>query len=554
MADSPEQRPDDTTADSDLGNLPSDLSALDERLTADGERWRRRAPDGQGLPAWARANLAVALVESQSPASGASDGAHDARRSDVGGPHPSINIPENQARTRWRGIAGGLAAVVLVGLFAALLIHNGVSRGGKASATATPAPPPTPTACPSPAPEAPLLPNGCPAATPILGASLQAGTIPLVAPSDPQIVYKIANNVPQRSTDGGKTYGAISVPKSDITALDNIWIAVSPLNASHVFLTLSGSRNGQMCVVVQSSGQAYHGGTLASGGTDCSDQFYSANGGQTWARLRLPGGNVLGGTNFFRVVQGAFQAPAYVFQAQGSRLYAGAGFSTQDGAILASLGARLMTSGDGGATWTLADQPIASAGLYVCDFAVAPTGSTVYAAVTNQSCGNEGLPAMTLWRSDNAGQAWKKVSTLPSPAEGGLVVAPSGALYIFEPAASPISHSMIVSQTAQYALVSVNGGATFSHAPSAGIPGDPTKASLVGPVAMLSDGSALYAVQTGAGSGLYAWKLGDTSWAQVAGAPANGLGAVVAVPAGSGGDTLYITDTSGDLKVVSVGR
>ena len=67
MADTPDQRPDDTNADPDRSELPSDLWPLHERLIADGERWRRRAPDGRDLPAWARATLlAVAVLSGAS--------------------------------------------------------------------------------------------------------------------------------------------------------------------------------------------------------------------------------------------------------------------------------------------------------------------------------------------------------------------------------------------------------------------------------------------------------------------------------------------------------
>jgi hypothetical protein len=556
MAETPDQRPDDMSPDTDRSELPPDLWPLHERLVTDGARWRRRAPDGRALPAWARATL----INTPSVRDLADGGrrerqfdAHDEHPSRPKGPHPRMDSPYNTSPTRWRAIAGGLAATVVVGLLAALLVHNGAQRGGTAKATATPAPP---RCTVTPPPEAPIGPDGClatpqPANNP--GTFFQPGQLPVVAPSDPQIVYRIQAGAPSRSTDGGKTYTAVSKPKTDISPIDDESFTVSPLDASHVFLTISGAKSGQMCVVGQ-SGQAYHGGTLFSGSTDCSEQFYSADSGQTWTRLRLPGGVVLGGTNLFRVVQGPYESTMYVIQAQGSRLYAGAGFETQGGAILASLGARILTSTNGGATWTLVDQPLANAGLYVCDFAASPSGSTIYAAVTNQSCGNEGLPAMGLWRSDNAGQSWSTVSSLPSPAEGGMLVAPSGALYIFEPAASPVSHSMNVSQTARYALVSVNGGATFSHAPTAGIPGDPSKVALIGPVAMLSDGSALYAVQAGAGGGLYAWKLGDASWAKVAALPGATLGAALTIPNPAGGDTLVIVDAGANITTVSVSR
>jgi hypothetical protein len=359
----------------------------------------------------------------------------------------------------------------------------------------------------------------------------------------------MVKNVPQRSTNGGKTYSALARPKTDITPIDDVWIAVSPLDPARVFLTISGQKGGQGCLP-PTGALASHGGTLFSGSVDCSEQFYSSNSGKSWTRLYLPSGDVIGGTNLFRMPQGPYESSAYVFQAQGTRLYAGAGYSAAGGVIFASDGARLLASDDGGASWALIDQPIISAGLIACDFAASPTGSTIYAVVTNHNCGSEGLSAIGLWRSDNGGQSWSRVSNLSNPAEGGMAVSSSGALYIFNPATQAPSHSAMLTMTPPYALVSVNKGVSFTSAPSAGTPKD---ATLIGPVGALSDGSVIYLVQSGATQyGLYAWKVGAASWIKLASAPSGSLGAVIVTPQAGGGDTLTITDSTGGITTVKV--
>lgn len=462
-----------------------------------------------------------------------------------------MDSPNNSLRTRWRAFAGAAAATIVVGLLAALLAHNASQRGtgASASATSTSSIPPTPSAIGTPSGKQ--------------SDYLQPGELPVVAPSNPQIVYRVVKNAPQRSTDGGKTYSALPKPKTDITPIDDVWIAVSPLDPARVFLTVSGQKNGQGCLPPQlpNGSQASHGGTLFSGYTDCSEQFYSSNSGQSWTRLHLPGGDVMGSTNLFHIGMGLgpYQASAYVFQAQGTRLYASAGFATGGGSIIGSFGARLLTSVDGGATWSLVDQPIFNAGLNTCDFAASPTGSTIYAAVMNQSCGNEGMPTMSLWRSDNAGESWSKVGDLSSPADAGMVVAASGALYILEPAVQTQSHSVSFTMTPQYALVSLNKGVSFTGAPSAGLPND---AALSGPFGVLSDGSVIYWArevqrqgdQTAGKVGLYVWKAGMASWELVTSSPADMPSAVIVTPQAGGGDILTITDLSGRITTVTDSR
>jgi hypothetical protein len=547
MADKPDQRPDDMTPDPDTSELPFYLWPLHVRLVADGECWRWRSPDGRNLSTWARAMLTA----SPSAPDSANDGlrerrldAHDEHLSRPKGPSPRMDSPHTSTSTRWRAVAGALAAAVVVGSLATLLIRNAANHGAGATGNATSSIPPTPGLT--------VTPN------PSQSASLQPGDLPVVAPSNPQIVYRVVKKAPQRSTDGGKTYSALSMPNTDITPIGDVWIAVSPLDPARVFLTVSGLKNGQGCLPPAASNgpQASHGGTLFSGYTDCSEQFYSANSGQSWAQLHLPGGDVMGSTDSFRIVERPVQSPAYVLQAQGTRLYASAGFAAQGGSILASYGARLLTSVDGGATWSLIDQPINGAGLFTCDFAASPMGSTVYAAVTNQSCGNEGMPAMSLWRSDNAGQSWSKVSNLPSPVEGGMAVSNSGALYIFEPAGQAQSHSASISMTPQYALVSLNKSVSFTGAPSAGLPKD---ATLVGPFGVLSDGSVIYWARTGGDqttgeAGLYMWKAGAASWELVTSSLTGAPSAVFVTPLAGGGDTLTFTDMAGDITTVKVSR
>ena len=546
-----DQRPDDTTVSdvSERSSLPPDLLPIHDRLSGDGARWRWRAPNGAGLADWARATLDYA------------GGGRRPRRA-AGQPHlrerrlehlethfaypPGPKGPmRDMTTTRIRGFLGVAAAVVVVGLIALLLtrnaaLHNGTGAAG--SSTATPSIPSTPAGSSS-QPSTQFM---------------QPGELPVVAQSDPKIAYKIVSGALQRSSDGGGTYATVSLPKTDLTSIDGYSVAVSPLNANAVFITLSGLKSGQGCMSSQPyPATAMHGGILASGYASCAEQYLSVDGGHTWKQLQLPMQGVLGATNGFRSPSvDPYGSESYTFQAQGKRLYAALGYDSQNGSLMASEAARLVASDDGGATWRLIDTRLASATQLICDFAASPVGTTIYAITEGSSCGNESLPSMTLWSSADGGQSWSRVQQLPNFAAAGFLVGAHGELYSFIAQVTAASHTYSMTNTPADAMVSVDGGVTFSSAPSAGLP---PNAQLSGPFATLADGSVVYGLAyteayNRGPMALYSWKKGASAWKQIGSTVAEGAASVTVTPpaAGATEQIVTITDVDGNISTAQL--
>ena len=555
MADTPDQRPDDTTnADLDRSELPPDLLPLHERLIADGARWRRRAPDGHDLPAWARATL-LAVPPSLGGASAPNLrerrlDAPDERLSQPKGPRVPMESPNDRRQARWRALAGGLAAAAVVGLLATLLVHSAAQRGAGASTSGTPSATSKIAGTPTPPDTSGTNPANF----------VQPAQLPVVAPSDTRIAYRVnTNNQVQRSTDGGKHFTPMTQPSTGLSDIGFTGLAVSPLSADTVFFNAAGQKAGQGCPPAQSYGAltlTQHGGILASGYVPCTAQFFSSDGGRTWRALTLPTGGVLGGTMGFLTVQYYQNAQQYTIQAQGRRLYSAVAFANGGGSLIDSPGVRLVASDDGGATWKLLDSALVRDGnTIVCDFAAAPTGTTIYATTSPGSCGSESAPSISLWRSDNGGQSWLgPIRDLPTIAETGMVVSNSGWLYTYTPDVTVQGHGMSATSTPASAIVSKDGGKTFSPAPIAGLS---AKDGLAGPFATLSDGSVVYALQggnpdTGTTDTLYSWKPGASAWTQLTGVIAGGANAVIVTPISAGGDTLtIITDAGGIISLTT---
>jgi hypothetical protein len=548
-------RPDDSD-DTNLSGfaertgMPPELLPLHHRLTDDGERWRRRAPDGAGLGDRARATLAESAdaTRSRDDARRAPrqprlrqrlleplDSEHTAQIPGPKGPMLDMKLKMN----RIRGFVGAAAAVLVVGLIALVLTQGLAHRtgpGATAAATATP--------------------HATPLTTETQN-SLQPQDLPIVAQSDPTVVYMLASGALQRSSDGGKTYSSEALPKTDLSSIDTMSIAVSPLDASHVFLMASGTKDGQGCNPPNGPYPtiATHGGVMASGYIPCVDQFVSADGGQTWSQPNLPTKGVLGGFNLLRAVQGAYGTPAYTFQAQGQRLYSAMAFDNQSGSLVDSPGARLVASDDGGMTWSFVDTTLAASNRYICDVGVSPIPSVIYAVTGDQACGGMGNYAnLSLWRSDNGGQSWSRVRSMPTLAESGLFVGSHGELYTYTPQVTVQGHGASTSNSPTDAVVSVDSGMTFLSAPTAGLPSD---ANLFGPYATLADGSIVfgeYGPQPVEGPNtLYSWSKGQSSWTKIAVVPA-GIGSVTAAPAAAGAaqQTLSIVGLDGKVQTVKV--
>jgi hypothetical protein len=279
----------------------------------------------------------------------------------------------------------------------------------------------------------------------------------------------------------------------------------------------------------------------------------SVDGGQTWTHPNLPTQGVLGGLNMMRSVHGAYGDQSYAIQAQGQRLYAALAFDNMSGSLVDSPGVRLVASDDGGKNWSFVDSGLATASRYVCDFAASPIPSVVYAVTGDQSCGSEGYPSLSLWRSDNGGQNWSRVRLLPTLAETGVFVGAHGELYTYTPQVTVQGHGASSSDSPADALLSVDGGVTFISAPSAA--GLPQGANLYGPYATLVDGSIVYG-EYGPNSmlgptALYSWKKGQSSWTKLGDVPA-GVAAVTtpAVVAATTTEPLTIIDDNGNVSTI----
>jgi len=527
--------------------VPDDVQTLHHRLEADGRAWRRRLPSVQGLIEHTRHVTATVAAERGA----------DGDRPAVAPPWQSYPAhPEGGRRTsdmpmmqtpvkgqldmitrRVRSLATGTVAVAVVAMIALLFYTVATSRSGTgtgpgAHATATPT-------------------HGVwQTISGLTFTTSQQGpwSLPAISPANPNTAYQ-ATLGPiklRRTTDQGAHWTQLHVP-GDTSNVEAFQVFVSPLDATHVFLTLTSplppQSQASACPTIAASqagtvavrSRLSRAGALAanlprSGTIPCSLQYYSADGGDSWQQLMLPVRSVLIDP------PALFGAPtSHLLRAQGSRLYAAAGC----GPNCFGLGADIVTSTDGGAHWTLADQAIRAAGHNVCDFAASPSGNDVFAITATQSCGSETVPPAYLWHSADAGAHWTKVGQLPANAWLGLAVVAQTQgqplLYIHMPQVTVQGHGSSMSDGPTYLRVSADGGKTWKAAPATGIAS--TSRPFTGPLCVLGDGTVVETYGDPMLTTLYGWKLGDAAWHQVT-APIRGNVSQVLVVAQGGTDTL----------------
>jgi photosystem II stability/assembly factor-like uncharacterized protein len=387
-------------------------------------------------------------------------------------------------------------------------------------------------------------------------ARIGGGDLPAMAPSDPQVVYEanvtdskgLLAHKPAtlwRTDNGGTTWTQLPLPLPT-SNIDAAGIAVSPNDPHTVFLVLVDSSAADCPANTQIKN------VEAGAGVLCWVQYTSTDGGEHWTATRLPlqggkAGYLSGGvTN-----GGGTPITSGTLRAQGSRLYAG--YMCADNSCL-----RLVTSTDGGVSWQFADQQIMGEGTSMCDFTTSSRGSTVFAVTSTAECPPAPTQSpLTLWQSQDAGQHWTRMGTIPTPNEQGMMLvsgAGSGAplLYLAAPRTTAMvpnklgMKTPVISDAPSDIKVSADGGRTWENAPSAGIPNGLKPVMNFDFLGHLRDGSIVVEFSPNGysenGGTLFTWKRGESSWHQIAPPVQRTIGVlVVAQSPQTGHEVLYLT-------------
>lgn len=450
---------------------------------------------------------------------------------------------------RWRTAVGAASAVALIALFALLLRGFAAGKGTAAtnnvvgkSATVN-------------------VQRTTPAATHGQWNTVEGMTYttqqftetpyPAFSPQNPALVYEVTltPTTARRSDDGGKSWQALKLPTGSDQAID-IEIFASPLDVHTAFLTITanlgygaGPSSCPSSARSASVGGATHGNIVASGVLPCSTTYRSTDQGQSWKAVSFP----VNGTLAIPYSDSAPYA-GKPLQGQGTRLYA----LLTCGPTCTSPGGRLVASADGGATWRVADSGGIGSG--ICDFAAQAGSQTVFAAVGNGACDVLNSPALSIYRSDNAGNYWVHISNLPQGGIQGMATATVGGkplLIINLPSVNWQPHIISVAQNASEYRVSSDGGRTWVSAPLAGVPdkAQPVISQLI----VRADGSLVVpfagAADQGHGAKLYTWAPGEKSWRVLAPAPNGPVVTVLYTISSTGDETFWAVIRSSATQV-----
>ncbi|HEY7348042.1 MAG TPA: sialidase family protein [Ktedonobacterales bacterium] len=533
--------------------------ALQRRLLDDGARWRA------GLPSTERLEQRLHALKNQERA--AHFRAAGVKRSGGLRVIHRIKGGYNVFHGRVKAALGGIALAAVVGLFAVLFYGFAGHRAGTAA-----------------------NPGGARTASPTwivtsFPTSPQYNSYaPMVAPSNPSVVYKLApadgaadQTVLARSTDGGATWRTFALPSVNGGNAVPVVVFVSPLNPQDVFLTVRvelpfTTPGFQPCPQSVTVGGLSSYAALSGGPSLCAVEFVSKDGGEHWSQAHLPASAApaaLGDSSGYIFLDSVlFSNGATVFQVQGNRLYSatnvepGASPNAPEAQSTGTI--RIVVSTDGGLNWSYADKALASRGQSICDYTAAPTGSTLF-AVTSAGCNSEIASPPFLWRSDDAGAHWTEVGKLPGDVEMGMIAVSRGngqmpLLYVntaqetctVSPYLSrPKAGGCSIDTSPANLRVSADGGKTWRAAPTKGFPttqpGDRLQ-NPGAPLGALGDGSVLFLARSAQGfDSFYTWKSGDASWHQV-GPGFNNVSSAFVVP-GTRNTVCVVTGYQSDYTV-----
>ncbi|HEX6122789.1 MAG TPA: sialidase family protein, partial [Ktedonobacterales bacterium] len=474
--------------------------------------------------------------------------------------NPRSSAPHARTAGRVRGVIAVAVAAALIAAFAGVFLTSAPGRQRGPASTPVQA-----TATASPA-----LTRGKWSDLTKLDASpsFSDNDVPAIAPGHPEVVYQtfaagLQQHQPahaRRTEDGGQHWTNLPLP----VAADHVGyagMAVSPLNAHTVYLTVIDTTPAD-CPANRLVGNSEGGFQM------CWLQFTSTDSGMHWAPTRLPVTAAGAPGVLLADVNDGGAAPILdaSLHAQGSRLYAG--FSCTAPQSWSCL--RLVTSEDGGLTWQFADAELMGAASAVCDMVVDPHGSAVYAVTSAGDCNYSYRPMpLTFWRSSDAGAHWARVGTLATPFELGMRMGADEnghpTLYAAMPrVAQTITNKMggqtpILSSAPGDLIVSGDGGQTWQHAPSAGIPSGYKPDYEFGPLGTLPDGSVIVPMipqdaesnvsgLNQKGTMLFAWQAGQRAWRQIAPNLVGEMNELVVTPSPGGQGTrltLVLVNRSG---------
>jgi hypothetical protein len=294
----------------------------------------------------------------------------------------------------------------------------------------------------------------------------------------------------QRSDDAGKTWHILSLPRTQVgnATLVASQLNINPLDAHMIWASLIVGPEDPNCQATVP-------------GSGCTYQYVSTNGGATWAPIHMPLGLVLGFGTLGGMDGGA--ADGFI-SAQGNRLYTQLSSGSPD-----PTQSHVATSMDG-IHWSIADNQLTAHNLVVMEFAVTPTGSTIFATTIPQSA-SLSSSKRELWRSDDAGAHWTDLGGTP-PGYLNLLGAAqvNGVTLVYyvsldaEGAAIPPDH----------VFVSANNGQSWQAAPAITLSGGQPVYNGVY-YGTLANGAVLILFGTDTNTAIYSWQPGEKSWTQL---------------------------------------